>query len=78
MGFVPTDSMTDEMDISGLHLIIDGNPLLFYGVVVTGGVAIVLILCLILICLSLAYRSQRHSEFTSCIDHGLIIFDIKF
>ena len=55
MGDVPMDSMIDEMDISGLHLVINGNPLSFYGVVVTGGVAIVLILCLILVCLSLAY-----------------------
>ena len=69
---MPTESTIAEMDnISGLHLIINGNPLLFYGVVVTGGVAIVLILCLILVCLSLAYRNQRHSEFRSCIDHGL-------
>jgi hypothetical protein len=71
MGDVATESMTDEMDI--WLRIVNGNPLLFYGVVVTGGVAIILILCLILVCLSLAYRSQRHSEFRSCIDKSNLI-----
>ena len=61
MGDVVMDSTTAETDI--WLRIINGNPLLFYGVVVTGGVVIVLILCLILVCLSLAYRSQRNSEF---------------
>ena len=64
MGDMVTDSITAtdsaEKDI-WLHTV-NGSPL-FYGVVVTGGVVIVLILCLILVCLSLGYRSWRHSEF---------------
>ena len=53
MGDVVMDSMITETDI--WLCIINGNPLLFYGVVVTGGVVIVLILYLFLVCLSLAY-----------------------
>ena len=61
MADMTTNSEISEMDI--WLRIANRNPLLFYGVVVTGGVVIVLILCLIFVCLSLACRSQRNSKF---------------
>ena len=66
MGDVVTDSTIAETDIW-----VNGSPL-FYGVVVTGGVVIVLILCLILVCLSLGCQRQRHSEF------NVLAIQIKF
>lgn len=61
MADMTTNSEISEMDI--WLRIANRNPLLFYGVVVTGGVVIGLILCLIFVCLSLACQSQRNSKF---------------
>ena len=58
---VTANMTTGEIDVS--LRVVNKSPL-FYGVVVTGGVVIILVLCLIFLCLSLHYRTQRHGEFS--------------